>query len=159
MILGLQGVGEYLTGLAKSLYTRGFDLTANPLIESDRLGYLAASVIALIPSDPRSGTTEISLREIWRPLPNQWWERREYAYDLIDRPMNRRCAFHLHDRDTAEALLGAAVHEHCEETLGQPVCAHSMGRELPDGHVAIDLLMAAWLEPAPYGCAELICLD
>jgi len=158
VILGLQPIGEYVTGLAKSLYTRGFDLTANPLIETDSHGFLAVSVVAVIPSDSPQGATEISLRETWRPLPNQRWERHEYTYDLIDRPMNRRRAFHLHDRAAAEALLGAAVHEHCEETLGQPLCAHYLGRELPHGHVAIDLLMAAWTEPGVYGCAELICL-
>ena len=158
MILGLQAIGEYVTGLAKSLYTRGFDLTTNPLIETDSRRFLAVSVVAVIPSYSPRGATEISLRETWRPLRNQRWERHEYTYDLIDRPMNRRCAFHLHDRDAAEPMLGAAVHEHCEETLGQPLCAHYLGRELPQGHVAIDLLMAAWTEPGVYACAGLICL-
>jgi hypothetical protein len=65
----------------------------------------------------------------------------------------------VHDRALARARLRTHVHEHCEEVLGDPSCAHYLGRELPDGYAAIDLLMAAWLEPGPLGCGSLTCLD
>src|SRR6266498_1834526 len=71
----------------------------------------------------------------------------------------RRRAFHLHDRALARARLRSDVHEHCEEVLGETTCRHYLGRELPDGYVALDLLLAAWLEPGVLGCRELTCLD
>jgi hypothetical protein len=105
------------------------------------------------------GRTEIILEEIWRPLPERRWERREYTYDLVDGPRGRRRAFHLHDRDLAEMALRTVVHEHCAENIGQPTCLHYLGRELPDGYQAIDLLVAAWVEPGDLGCASLTCLN
>lgn len=158
MILTPHSLNEYIVSLAKSLHTRGFELAEGPVAEVDRDGLVAFSITAFI-SDLDLATAEIDLDEIWRPLPDGRLRRLEYAYDLIDRPRRRRRAFHLHDRDLAEASLGTAVHEHCEEILGQPDCAHHVGRELPDAHVAIDLLVAAWIEPAELGCSSLICLD
>lgn len=159
MILGLQGVGEYVTSLAKSLYSRGFEVAAKPTIDLYGSGLLAFSIIGTLPATEPEEATEISLTEMWRLLPGGRWTRAEYAYDLIDRPLRRRRAFHLHDRDIAEARYGAAVHEHCEEVLGHPRCLHYVGRELPDAHVAIDLLVAAWVEPGPFECDALVCLD
>lgn len=159
MIRGIQGVDQYVSGLAKALYTQGFDLPEVPTIELDEAGQLAFSIVGVIPDVDLAEVAEISLDEIWRPLPDRRWERREYTYDLVDRPRRRRRAFHLHDRDLAEAELGTVVHEHCEEIFGQPTCQHYLGRELPNGYLAIDHLVAAWVEPGPLGCAALTCLD
>ncbi len=158
MILSGQALGEYVSGLAKSTYSRGFELPANPLIEIDRTGFLSFSISGNRPDAAAAETAEISLDEIWRPLPGQRWERLEYTYDLIDRPRGRRRAFHLHDRDLAEATFGVAVHEHCEEALGEPTCGHYVGRELPHGYLGLELLMAAWVEPGVLGCERLTCL-
>ncbi|MBA3435724.1 MAG: hypothetical protein H0X20_02295 [Chloroflexi bacterium] len=159
MILVAQAIGEYVSGLAKATYSRGFELPANPIIEIDRAGFLSFSISGSLPDPAAAESAEISLDEIWRPLPGRRRERREYTYDVIDRPRRRRLAFHLHDRDLAEATFGVAVHEHCEETLGDPACAHYLGRELPDGYLALELLMAAWVEPDALGCERLRCLE
>src|SRR6266540_3220819 len=98
---------------------------------------------------------EVRLDELWRPLPELRRERDEYTYHLIDQGRNRRRAFHLHDRALARARLRSDVHEHCEEVLGETTCRHYLGRELPDGYVALDLLLAAWLEPGVLGCREM----
>jgi hypothetical protein len=158
VILGIHGVGEYVTGLAKSLYTRGFELAADPTVEVDDRGHLAFSVVGFIPDPVAADASEISLAETWHVMPDQRWRRQEYAYDLIDRPRGRRRAFHLHDRAKVEAMRGTAVHEHCDEVLGRPTCSHYLGRDLPDGHVAIALLVAAWVKPGALGCASLDCL-
>lgn len=158
MILSTQALNQYVVGLAKALDTRGFEIEGGPVAEFDPTGHVAYSVVGVL-DEPDGGRTEIILDEIWRPLPERRWERREYTYDLVDRPRQRRRAFHLHDRELAEAALRTVVHEHCEERIGQPACPHYLGRELPDGYQAIDLLLAAWLEPGDLGCASLICLD
>jgi hypothetical protein len=158
VIRSLQGIGEYVGSLAKSVYSRGFDVDATPAIDLYQSGLLAFEIVGTLPGADRARGTEINLQEMWRPLSRDRWTRDEYTYDLVDRPGRRRRAFHLHDRERAEARLGVAVHEHCEETLGEPTCSHYVGRELPDGHVAIDLLVAAWVEPGLLGCDGLRCL-
>lgn len=158
MILSRAPLNQYVIGLAKALDTRGFEVDG-PVAEFDESGYVLFSVSGTAP-DAVSGTgARISLDELWRPLPERRWERDEYTYDLVDEGRRRRRAFHLHDRALAEAHLRAVVHEHCEEVLGEPRCRHYLGRDVPDGYVALDLLIAAWIEPGALRCGELTCLD
>ena len=159
MILTRGSLNQYVIGLAKALYTRGFDIPTGPSAEFDESGDIAFSVRGVAVSATGGVDTEISLDEVWRPLPETRWERDEYTYDLIDIRRNRRRAFHVHDRALARARLRTEVHEHCEEVLGDAPCPHYLGREIPDGYVAIDLLLGAWLEPGALGCTALICLD
>lgn len=140
MILAAQAVAD-VSGLAKATYSRGFELPANPIIEIDRAGSLTFSISGTFPDPAVGEATEVSLDEIWRPLPGP------------------RRAFHLHDRELAEATFGVSVHEHCEEALGEPTCGHYLGRELPDGYLALELLMAAWVEPGALRCEGLRCLE
>ena len=158
MILPRASLNQYVIGLAKALHTRGFDLPVGPSAEFDESGDIAFAIRGVVEGPSGSADAEITLDELWQPLPEHRWERSEYTYDLIDHGRGRRRAFHVHDRALAEARLRSRVHEHCEETLGDIACAHYLGRELPDGYVALDLLMAAWLEPDRLGCSELICL-
>ena len=158
MILSTQSLNQYVIGLAKALDTRGFEIRAGPIAEFDESGLVAFSVTGAIGDGDGGDPAEIILEEVWRPLAERRWERREYTYDLVDRPRGRRRAFHLHDRDLAESVWGTVVHEHCEEVLGQPACGHYLGRELPDGYHGIELLTAAWVEPGDLDCSSLICL-
>jgi len=159
VILSTQSLNQYVIGLAKALGTRGFDIRGGPIAEFDESGLVVFSVTGAIADADGADPAEIILEEVWRPLAERRWERREYTYDLVDRPRGRRRAFHLHDRDLAESVWGTVVHEHCEEVLGQPTCGHYLGRELPDGYHAIELLTAAWVEPGDLDCSALICLD
>jgi hypothetical protein len=159
LILTTASLNQYVIGLAKALYSRGFDLPAGPTAEFDDSGHIVFGVTGVVFDAAGGRDAEISLDEVWRPVPGRRWERDEYAYDLVDHGRRRRRAFHVHDRALAEARLRSIVHEHCEEVLGAPACGHYLGREVPDGYVGLDLLVAAWLEPGPFGCAGLICLD
>jgi hypothetical protein len=159
VILSTHSLNQYVIRLAKALDTRGFDVERSPIAEFDESGIVVFSVTGAIGDRGAGDRAEIILEEVWRPLAEHRWERRENTYDLVDRPRRRRRAFHLHDRDLAEAVWGATVHEHCEEVLGQPTCGHYLGRELPDGYLAIELLMAAWVEPGHLDCSSLICLS
>jgi hypothetical protein len=157
LILPRAPLNQYVIGLAKALYTRGFEVEG-PVAEFDDSGYIVFSIVGRV-SEPGAGDVSMNLDEAWRPLSARRWERDEYTYDLIDEPRARRRAFHLHDRALAEAALRTHAHEHCEEILGRAECRHYLGREVPDGYAAVDLLMAAWLEPGPLGCSALLCLD
>lgn len=159
MILATASLNQYVIGLAKALYTRGFDVSTGPLAEFDESGHIAFGIAGIVVDQHGATDAEISLDEIWRPLPERRWERDEYTYDLVDHGRNRRRAFHLHDRALSAARLRSVVHEHCEETTGAPSCGHYLGREIPDGYVALDLLVAAWLEARSLGCVDLVCLD
>lgn len=156
MILARASLNQYVIGLAKALYTRGLDV-AGPVAEFDDSGHIQFSVAGSLADE--AGAVTISLDELWRPMPERHWERDEYTYDLVDEARSRRRAFHLHDRALAAAQLRSVVHEHCEAVLGAPACGHYLGREIPNGYLAIELLMAAWLEPGPLRCADLVCLD
>ncbi|HET9852048.1 MAG TPA: hypothetical protein VFP56_06030 [Candidatus Limnocylindrales bacterium] len=159
MILSTAGLNQYVIGLAKALYTRGFELPSGPAAEFDDSGHIAFGLVGTIAAAEGLGLdAEISLDERWRPLPERRWERDEYAYDLIDHGRARRRAFHLHDRALSEARLGVLAHEHCD-VLGAPRCSHYVGRDIGDGYLAIDLLLAAWVEPDDLGCDSLICLS
>jgi hypothetical protein len=103
---------------------------------------------------PRPAT--IRLAEIWAPAAIGQFHRREYAFDLIDYPRNRRRAFHGHDPDPFAREFGVLVHEHCEENLGAPDCSHYFGLPM-DGFQAIDEFTRLWSQPADLGCAGLPC--
>jgi hypothetical protein len=156
LILARGPLNQYVIGLAKALWTRGFEIEA-PMAEFDDSGYVVFSIAGR--ALEASGDVMIKLEEAWRPVPERRWERDEYTYDLVDTPMARRRAFHLHDRALAQAELHAQAHEHCEEVLGKPACGHYLGRDIPDGYIGLDLLLAAWLEPGLLGCSSLVCLD
>lgn len=157
MTLDLPALDRYIVSLAKALYTRGFELPANPTALRDPSGAVRFSINGFIPG-PTSDGDEIVLEEIWAPVRNHEWLRREYAYEMIDRARHRRRAFHLHDGGLA-SRFGVSVHEHCEEELGAPDCQHYLGRELPHGYLALELLVAAWVEPGPLDCDALTCLE
>jgi hypothetical protein len=97
------------------------------------------------------------MTEIWEPASGREYTRAEYAYDFVERPLDRRRAFHRHDEAEFLRRYGVAVHEHCEEVLGAPACRHYMGLPL-DGHEAIRRFTILWGQPHPLGCSGLRCL-
>jgi hypothetical protein len=154
----LPALDRYVVGLAKALYTRGFELPANPSALRDPSGTLRFSILGVIPGSISGADSEIVLEEIWATARDGQWMRREYAYELIDRARHRRRAFHMHDGGL-ERRLGVSAHEHCEEELGVSGCQHYVGRELPHGYLGLELLVAAWVESGPLGCDHLTCLE
>lgn len=155
MILPLKTLNTYIVSLAKSLDTRGWGLPVSPIAEQESTGKVRFTITGTFPGQAL-GDADIILEETWSPGPGGF-ARAQYAYDLIDGPNNRRRAFHLHD-GLLSARLGVVAHEHCKETLGEPECDHYLGREMPNGYLALDLLIAAWVEPDRLGCDQLRCL-
>ena len=87
------------------------------------------------------------------------YERVGYAYELIDHPRDRRRAFHQHDVGRWLRELGVTVHQHCEEKVGRPACAHYLGLPIDDGFEGLDRLLEAWTSPGDLGCDGLRCAE
>jgi hypothetical protein len=71
VILSTTSLNQYVIGLAKALETRGFDVEAGPVAEFDAAGHVAYSVVGALDEADDAGRTEISLDEIWHPLPER----------------------------------------------------------------------------------------
>ena len=99
----------------------------------------------------------IELTEVWAPERHGQYRLAEYAYDFIDYPLARRRAFHRHDPDRFDRAFGVAVHEHCEEILGQPACDHYFGLPV-DAYEAIERFLSSWGQPTPLGCTGSRCM-
>jgi hypothetical protein len=99
----------------------------------------------------------IKLSEIWTPVRQGDFVRREYEYDLFEHPLDRRRAFHGHHPEHFAREFHVLVHEHCEEVLGQPACDHYFGLPV-DGYEAIRRFASVWGRPTPLGCANLLCM-
>ena len=148
---------RYVVDLATRLWTMGADLDAEPYLVPDERGALVFEITASLPDSGVPDRALLSVSERWSVVGREF-ERTEYAYDLVDHPRHRRRAYHLHDADRFVAAFDVAVHEHCEERLGQPTCDHYAGDPVSDAYRGIDLLMLAWTGE-PLGCGQLRCLD
>ena len=151
------GIKRYIISALANLEGRGFEVPGMVDAVIDDTGALAFSVTGTCPEVSVGPVAEVRLDEVWQPIGVQLWERSEYAYDLVDRPMNRRRAWHMHAVRQSRAALGSPAHEHCEEVLGRPPCDHYLGMELRDIHEGIALIDGAWMEPGPLGCGALMC--
>ena len=131
---------------------------AEPAIETDRHANVAFLIEARLPDSGMPQQALVRIRELWTPTGGDW-ERDEYAYDLVDHPRTRRRAYHLHNPDDFRSAYDVVVHEHCEEDLGAPRCAHYYGEPVADAYRGVELLLLAWTEDDSLGCGDLRCLD
>lgn len=151
-------ITSYVGGLATYLVRVGAELRTQPTLDVYDGGVLGFDIEAVLPGAGAPHSAEIRLSESWRPH-GAAFERDEYEYELVDRERLRRRAFHRHHPETFLRRAETAIHEHCEEVLGQPHCDHCVGRPLRDGYEAIERILLAWTEPGNLGCAGLDCMD
>jgi hypothetical protein len=152
----LRELRQYLGSLTAILWNLAVEM-AVPTLDQYRSGHLGFDLEARLPGSAVPRPATIRLAEIWAPAGISRFHRREYAFDLIDYPRNRRRAFHGHDPDHFAREFGVLVHEHCEENLGAPDCSHYFGLPM-DGFQAIDEFTRLWSQPAHLGCAGLPCM-
>jgi hypothetical protein len=55
------------------------------------------------------------------------WQQVAYRYELLDREMDCRRTFHLHDPEIVLQRFLVLVHEHCERPIGTSRCDHFAG--------------------------------
>jgi hypothetical protein len=149
---------SYVIGLATYLVRVGCELRKEPTLDVYDDGALGFDIEATLPGTGSPMSADIRLSETWRPG-GTVFVRDEYEYELVDRERTRRRAYHRHDAETFLRRTEGAIHEHCQEVLGQPTCDHYVGLPVRDGYDAIERLLISWTEPGKLGCTSLDCAD
>lgn len=152
----LHDLQSYLGTLSAILWNYGatFAVPTIDRYDSDEVGF---AFTAELPGPAAPKAAIIKMAEIWAPSGLDAFDRREYEYDFIEYPLDRRRAFHGHDPEHFAREFGVLVHEHCEEDLGSPDCGHYYGLPV-DGFEAIRQFASHWGQPTGLGCARLRCL-
>jgi hypothetical protein len=108
-----------------------------------------------LPTPRGSQDVDLVLQERWSPRAPGQWIRVEYGYDLRDHELGYRRAFHRHDADHFVRAWDVATHEHCEATLGYPVCGHYAGEPAADAIDGFLRLYGIWLANTKPDCSKL----
>jgi hypothetical protein len=148
----------HLGTLAAILWNYGASFPVPAIDQYDDTGNVGFEFIAELGGSGSPKPAIIKMSEIWEPAGRADFRRREYAYDFVEHPLNRRRAFHGHHPDHFACEFDVLVHEHCEEVLGQPACDHYYGLPV-DGYEAIRRFTSLWGQPVALGCADLPCVE
>lgn len=147
---------QHLGTLATILWNYGATFPT-PTLDDYQSGEVGFELTAVLPGADLPNAAKIKLAEVWAPARPGEFRLHEYAYDLVEHPLDRRRAFHRHDEDHFLREFGVAVHEHCEDQLGRPRCEHYFGLPI-DAYEAIRRITSLWGQPAALGCAQLRCM-
>jgi hypothetical protein len=155
-------IGDYVSRVALLLERSGvaLHLPEDGQLEASewaRDGSLGFELVGELAAD-RSQTSRIRVRERFEHIGPDDYERVGYEYELLDRELDLRRAFHLHDADWFARTFMVVVHEHCEHPIGQVTCPHYVGSPLKDAFAGVMALMAAWAEGRA-DCSGLRCLE
>ena len=128
-------------------------------LEESPSGSLAFELRGFLPDGRQPPKAVLEVREVWGRVEADAFERRGYAYELLDHERGFRRAFHLHDADVFVRRYAVVVHEHCERPIGIAPCTHVSGGPVRDAYRAVELLMGIWVDPSIPDCATLPCLE
>lgn len=164
MISDADGLLTYLADLVEDI--ERFAVVVLPPNDADRIelgrepdGSLVIDLDCRPPTDRRSAPIEVEVFERWRPLAGDRYERSEYKFEIRDRELGYRRAFHRHDPASFVAAFDVATHEHCEATLGVVRCEHYAGDPVVDAFDGFRRVYETWLSNENPDCAALPCLD
>ena len=147
----------YLGTLATILWNYGASFAVPTLDQYEDTGNVGFKFSAELGGSDSPKPAIVKVVEIWEPSGPGAFRRREYEYDFIEHPLNRRRAFHGHHPEHFGREFNVLVHEHCEEVLDQPACDHYYGLPV-DGYEAVRRFASLWGQPGPLGCADLRCM-
>jgi hypothetical protein len=154
---------DYLGSAALLLERYGVVLDLEPdgaiALDQSPQGALTFALRGFLPNGHQPALGIVEVREIWRHIEGDIYERAEYAYELLDRERDSRRALHLHDADLFVRRFQVVVHEHCEHPISHAPCAHAYGEPVRDASAGVGRLLDAWLDPEPPDCAALRCLE
>jgi len=148
---------NHLGTLATILWNYGATFAVPTLDQYEDTGNVGFEFTAELPGSDSPQPAIIKLSEIWTAIHRDDFIRREYEYDFVEYPLNRRRAFHCHHPEAFAREFNVLVHEHCEEVLGSATCGHYYGLPV-DGYQAVRRLTTVWGQPEPLGCAGLPCI-
>jgi hypothetical protein len=121
-------------------------------------GTLSFEIIGSLPDGTHPARARLVVREGFRRISPDLYERSRYEYELVDRARDFRRAFHLHFPEWFGRRFLVVVHEHCERPIGLVVCEHFLGRPIKDAYEGVTTLMDVWTAEPP-DCETLTCLD
>ena len=75
------------------------------------------------------------------------------------RSFDYRRALHRHDVDHFVRTYDVATHQHCEATMGRPLCGHYSGLPVNGAIDGFRRLYTEWVAGTRPDCSRLICLD
>jgi hypothetical protein len=160
--LAAPAVDDYVSRVAELLERCGVALSrpgpGEPVevLEADD-GSLSFELIGSLPDGPAPAPSTLEVRERFRAVAGELFERDGYEYELVDRARDLRRAFHHHDPEWFERRYLVVVHEHCEQPIGETACDHYHGAPIRDAYAGVMALIDAWTG-AP-GCSRLRCLE
>jgi len=154
---------DYLGSTALLLERYGVVLDLGPddalSLDESPQGSLSFALRAFLPDGHQPALGIVEVREIWRHIEGDTYERADYAYELLDRERDSRRAFHLHDADVFVRRFQVVVHEHCEHPIGHAPCAHVQGGPVRDAFEGVMRLVDAWIDPVDRLCDGRLCLE
>lgn len=121
-------------------------------------GSLVIDLETRLPVARRSPDVELDLFERWAPAGRDTFERTAYRFELRNRNLGYRRAYHRHDLDHFVRSFDVATHEHCEASIGVSTCSHYHGPPVVDALDAFNRLYDLWLTDAAPDCTALRCL-
>ena len=121
-------------------------------------GSLVIDIEAHLPVARGSPDVELAIFERWARADQDTFERTAYRFELRNRALGYRRAYHRHDVDHFARLFDVATHEHCEASIGLSTCSHYHGTPVSDAFDAFDRLYDLWLTGAAPDCTALRCL-
>lgn len=153
---------EYLSRIAALIERFGatLDLPEGAdleLLEEDD-GTLSFEIVGSLPDGTHPALTRLVIREAFRRISPDLYERSRYEYELVDRARDFRRAFHLHFPEWFGRRFLVLVHEHCERPIGLVRCEHYAGRPIEDAFAGVKTLMDVWTAEPP-DCGALPCLE
>lgn len=163
MRLSFEECGDYLGRVARLLEQFGLILSKpaereDLVLEKSKTGVLSYELCGEL-ADPDGGVpAHIEIREEFRSIRPDVYERTRYEYELRDEARGYRRAFHLHFPDSFMRTYLVVVHEHCERPIGTVKCEHYEGSPVKDAFAGAQTLFDAWTGDPP-DCRSLRCLD
>ncbi|MDO8483662.1 MAG: hypothetical protein Q7S35_01815 [Candidatus Limnocylindrales bacterium] len=153
---------EYLSGVGALLERFGATLdlpdgTELELLEEDD-GTLSFEIVGSLPDGTHPALARLAVREGFRRISPDLYERSRYEYELVDVARDFRRAFHLHFPEWFGRRFLVVVHEHSERPIGHVACDHYAGRPMEDAFAGVTNLMDAWTAEPPE-CGALTCLE
>lgn len=162
MELSDPAVDDYASRLVEVLERWGIVLTKPALGQPAEVleagdGSLSFELIGSFPDGRAPALATIEMRERFRAIAGDRFERAGYEYELLDHERDFRRAFHLHDPEWFEHKYLVLVHEHCERSVKHVACAHYSGLPVRDAYAGVEILFDAWTDVPPV-CSNLRCL-
>jgi hypothetical protein len=163
MRLSYEECEDYLARVAALLEQFGLTFSRpaegeDPILEESETGVLSYDLRGVL-VDPDGGVpARVEIREQFRSMRPDVYERTRYEYELRDEARGYRRAFHLHSPESFMNKYLVVVHEHCERPIGAGQCEQYEGSPVKDAFAGARTLLAAWTDNPP-DCGSLRCLD